>query len=596
MKKMFSEKADRKIRDKSDLLSCRVDELNFSVRVTNCLRDYRIVYIRDLVCKSEADLLRKKNFGQTSLLEINSKLKKLGLSLGMNISCLKSTGIPKDNGDSPTNKRKERPLNLWPNLKERSNSLEEELSNFINIPQHSYNADLIERNNKIIASYFGLDGGGRKALQSVGKKFDLTRERVRQICDKFEKDLMWRVQRQTPHLPIFNASLKFIAKNLPDKASVIEAKLSQNSISKRAFRLEGLLCVAQFLGRVKPFYFENFRKQRFVVKTARKKLASSTLIQSRKCVSSMGIANIYEIIAQIKSQTKQLINKNFIVSVLDLSENFNWIDESSGWFWLPSVPQNRLINIVKKILSVSNNIDISELRSGITRHHHLKGFALPRHVLLEFCRQSQLCQVENTRIIADPPLDWDKVLSGTAEWVMAKALKENGPVMEINEFEKKCIGLGVNEYTFNQHISYSPILEKYSSGVYGLRGHRLRTGKIEPIKLKKTRSKVLVDFGWTSDKNIWISHKLSLSIIKTGVLNIPEAMKPFLQGNYSLTAADGTKIGNLKIQNRAAWNLRSFFRRRGGDIGDFSVLEFDLTSRDVKAYIGDMELLDKFRL
>ena len=90
---------DKNIKYISDLLSSRVDDLNLSVRVTNCLRDLRVVYIRDLVCKSEAALLRKKNFGRTSLLEVNSKLKEFGLSLGMNFQALiiKSIDFAKQN-------------------------------------------------------------------------------------------------------------------------------------------------------------------------------------------------------------------------------------------------------------------------------------------------------------------------------------------------------------------------------------------------------------------------------------------------------------------------------------------------------------------
>jgi DNA-directed RNA polymerase subunit alpha len=63
----------------------RVDELELSVRSANCLKNDNIVYIGDLVQKSEADMLRTPNFGRKSLNEIKEVLTIMGLHLGMQI-------------------------------------------------------------------------------------------------------------------------------------------------------------------------------------------------------------------------------------------------------------------------------------------------------------------------------------------------------------------------------------------------------------------------------------------------------------------------------------------------------------------------------
>ena len=60
-----------------------VDELELSVRSYNCLKNADIRTIRELVQKSEPDMLRTKNFGRKSLNEIKEILTKMGLSLGM---------------------------------------------------------------------------------------------------------------------------------------------------------------------------------------------------------------------------------------------------------------------------------------------------------------------------------------------------------------------------------------------------------------------------------------------------------------------------------------------------------------------------------
>lgn len=66
-----------------DLLRKPVSTLDLSVRANNCLEAARILTIRDLVTKTEADLLRVRSFGKTSLDEVYAKLAELNLSLGL---------------------------------------------------------------------------------------------------------------------------------------------------------------------------------------------------------------------------------------------------------------------------------------------------------------------------------------------------------------------------------------------------------------------------------------------------------------------------------------------------------------------------------
>jgi DNA-directed RNA polymerase subunit alpha len=72
----------------------KVDELELSVRSANCLKNDNIVYIGDLIQKSEAEMLRTPNFGRKSLNEIKEVLAGMGLHLGMDVP-----GWPPENID-----------------------------------------------------------------------------------------------------------------------------------------------------------------------------------------------------------------------------------------------------------------------------------------------------------------------------------------------------------------------------------------------------------------------------------------------------------------------------------------------------------------
>lgn len=76
---------DEKTEKLRQLLNMRVDELELSVRSNNCLRAANIHSLADLVRNQESDMLKYKNFGRKSLIELNQVLTNLGLTFGMDV-------------------------------------------------------------------------------------------------------------------------------------------------------------------------------------------------------------------------------------------------------------------------------------------------------------------------------------------------------------------------------------------------------------------------------------------------------------------------------------------------------------------------------
>jgi DNA-directed RNA polymerase subunit alpha len=76
---------DRPRLELNENLFRNVDELELSVRASNCLKTANIRTIADLVQKTESELLKTKNFGKKSLNEIKTILGEMGLHLGMKI-------------------------------------------------------------------------------------------------------------------------------------------------------------------------------------------------------------------------------------------------------------------------------------------------------------------------------------------------------------------------------------------------------------------------------------------------------------------------------------------------------------------------------
>lgn len=82
-------------------LNLTVQELDLSVRANNCLEAGKIQSVRELVKKTDADLLKVRSFGKTSLREVKRKLADLGLSLGMDVDALAVTPVVAQAPEAP---------------------------------------------------------------------------------------------------------------------------------------------------------------------------------------------------------------------------------------------------------------------------------------------------------------------------------------------------------------------------------------------------------------------------------------------------------------------------------------------------------------
>jgi DNA-directed RNA polymerase subunit alpha len=84
----FEEVVDKQDEEKTKLkklLNMSVNEIELSVRAANCLNNANITTVGQLAMKTEAEMLKYRNFGKKSLNEIKDKLASLGLTLGMNL-------------------------------------------------------------------------------------------------------------------------------------------------------------------------------------------------------------------------------------------------------------------------------------------------------------------------------------------------------------------------------------------------------------------------------------------------------------------------------------------------------------------------------
>ena len=182
---------------------------------------------------------------------------------------------------------------------------------------------------------------------------------------------------------------------------------------------------------------------------------------ARKAVEHWGVTTVEDITAQVTEQLPEPVHSDLVTQILQGHQDFQWLDEAGGWFWLTSVSRNRLLNRINKVLSVSRRINVAELRAGVSRDHRMKGFVPPARVLLELCRQADGYLVEGSMASTASPVAWGDAL-GETEQILLLALGEHGPVMQRKELEELCIDLGMNRSTFSVYLGHSPIVARYA--------------------------------------------------------------------------------------------------------------------------------------
>jgi len=454
-------------------------------------------------------------------------------------------------------------------------TLEEELAGLL---AHQRNP----RNRELVLKYLGWDGRGTRTLEVVGSEYKLTRERVRQICDRHLEYLKAR----RAFLPVLDRTLKFIGKSLPATVDELEAKLATAGLTEIPFQLEGIQRAAEVLGRACPFVLEVAHQRSYALTQASAGLAVTILQVARKSISHWGVTTIEDVTAQVRQTKAASLDVGFAAKVLKTQDDFEWLDETSGWFWLTSVGRNSLLTQIDKVLSVAARIPVSELRTGVKRHHRREGFAPPQRVLLALCRRLPGCRVEEDIVVADPPRDWAETLADT-ERMLAGVLKEHGPVLERQRLEDLCTARGLKRDTFYIHLTYSPVIERFAQGVYGLRGSAVPPGLAESLATRRSKSKLIRDYGWKDDGGIEVCYRLSKSVLSNGIVSIPVGIRQYVQGRFTLRTADAVEVGNLVAKDTSVWGLGPFFRRRGGEPGDTLTIRFDLQGRVAVVELGD---------
>ncbi len=448
------------------------------------------------------------------------------------------------------------------------------------------------RDQAILAAYYNWDGQGGRTLEQLGQKYGLSRERIRQICMRCVK----RVRHAPIFAPVLDRTLAMIVERLPQTTGRLECVLQEAGLSRDGLPIAAIEEAAGFFARAPGFHVVPVGEGAVAVEPGQAELPPRIARAARSAVGSFGVANVAEVQAELaKDGVRRRTGRQLLQETLSTLQDFHWLDARQQWFRLETLPQYGLPNMVEKVVSVAERIDVVRLRTAMGRYRRSGRKLPPPGALLEYCRQMPSIRVEGDDVVALPSLDWRTVLAGV-ERGMVEVLREFGPVMDRGEFEEHWIRRGMNRFSFNAILMCSPVVAQYARSIYGLVARKTDSKTLQRARAQRSRlmpSRVLQTCGVEADDRPYAVYRLSKAAIAGGVITIPAALKQRIVGEYAVVSAQQECLGRMTAKRGCGWGLGPALRGSGARAGDYLLLKFDNEARTATFRLGDASLADR---
>ncbi|MDY0168708.1 MAG: DNA-directed RNA polymerase subunit alpha C-terminal domain-containing protein [Thermoguttaceae bacterium] len=450
-----------------------------------------------------------------------------------------------------------------------------------------------ERDQQILAAYYNWDGQGGRTLEQLGRKYGLSRERIRQICMRCVK----RLRHVSVFAPCLDRTLQFIADRVPRATGTLERQLQEAGLSGHGLSIAAIEEAAGFFSRTPAFHVVPVAEGSVAVLPSQAELAPRIAHAAKSAVGSFGAATVADVQAELaKERPRRRVCRQLLRETLTTLKDFQWLDARQTWFRLETLPQYGLPNMIEKVVSVAGRIDVSKLRGALGRYRR-SGRDLPTpSVLLAYCRQMPSVSVEGDTICAGPSLDW-RTLLADVERTMIEVLKEFGPVMDRCAFEEQCIRRGMNRFSFNAILMCTPVVTQYGRSIYGVVAQKtdpndVRRARARARRSRTNHSQVLRSCGIDGEGRAHVAYCLSRAVISGGVITIPASLRNHVVGEYTVVSPGNKRLGRMMTKRGCGWGLGPALRAQGARPGDYLHLQFDNTRRTAVFQLGDAGLLD----
>lgn len=460
-----------------------------------------------------------------------------------------------------------------------------------------------ERRDALLAR-FGWTGMPPVTLEEAGQRLGVTRERIRQLENSVKKKL----PPGPVLLPALERAMAQLATAAPIPVADAAKYLQTHGISDRPFSPESVIAAGEILGLDCEIEVTESKGVRMVTTVGRTSHLSRILRLSRRKSGATGVVNCADVAAQISRESSSKCSVQDVQAVLKASPTFRQLDEY--WFWATDLPsgRNRVVNMCRKMLSVTSPISVRRLRDGMRREFNFRNSSScgrlnltvpPTAVLRSFLDDHPDFVVDAAGDVRPAtPLDY-RVELGESDRILVDVFRSS-PTMVLDRTSvlTGCAERGANLQTASIDLTYSCVIEHLDVNIWTLRGADINPAAVEALRRAnalRPREKRVLDFGWTPSGRIWIAAAVPPET-QTFVIGCPAGARPYLiSQKFEALTVDELPCGTVAVTDEGTiYGLGPFVQISGADAGDLLIMEFDIAAKTALLRLGDEELLESY--
>lgn len=313
------------------------------------------------------------------------------------------------------------------------------------------------RDRTIVRAYFGLSGDVPLTLEETARRFDLTRERVRQIAKPFDRALD-QIGQQLPWLEEALAILRSLS---PCPAEEAETALQTRGIVSSPIRLEGLLKIAERASIQHSFVLEGQR--RLLLDQAMTDTVRKAITYAAQMVSHWGIATKDEVLEYVSCDPLSRLAESIWEAIPELA----WLDEEAKFLWMPT-GRNAIANRLINILGVTPVLALQDAYEGIFRDGRVTRDRMPFELLAAFCKQYPWCLVTEGMVSATAQLP--RTDESSHDDIIVGFLRETSGIGWRDDLWRRAQSVGISKPSFDRLLSDSNVLVRHAGSLYGIIG------------------------------------------------------------------------------------------------------------------------------
>jgi hypothetical protein len=360
-------------------------------------------------------------------------------------------------------------------LSQHLNNVSELFANVANSIRHTLARELyalppvgMSRNGRIVLARLGYMSSGRQNLEAIARIHGVTRERIRQIFEKFER----QARQIAPPLPLISTCVEIVRTS--DKLLTLTewwGHIPQVIRPESELELEGIVSLAEY-GWIEPVYLLTISNVRF----AHKYQTPSPEITARVTVMRLLMKEI-SWIGLINPETyseRAGLDVAEVQSALELIPAADALHASNGWFAIAGSGAP-LAERVAKMLTELGALPITSIRDGLRRDRRFlarcRSIGLPPSVVLLRQLERLGFSVDQLTNVVTLNAETRKVHASGAEGEILAWLKRYQPATR-GEITAALVEKGYSHVMASVVIGQSSLLERHAAGIYGIRGVR----------------------------------------------------------------------------------------------------------------------------